>query len=477
LNFITRSTNSLTNNVIGIFMSLVKSIGNKKVNFDFNKNFISIFIDKINTSDLQFINQTLKDLHPSDVANLIENLPYENRVKLMEIESFNLAPEIFIELNESVQSEVLQLLSIDSISNIIKRLESDNAVAILENLELSKKNLILDKLPPKDRFLLEEGLSYPEDSAARIMQREFTAIPSDWTVGQTIDYLRESKDLPQEFLEIFIVDNDFKPIGIVPSSRVLRTSRDSKMNSIMREMPVLISVNMDKEEVGYTFENYNLLSAGVVNKDNKLVGMITADDVVTVVQEEAEEDVLRLAGVGDEEITDSVFVKTKRRFNWLLVNLATALLASWVISIFGAEIEKVVALAFLMPIVASMGGNAGMQTLAVTIRAIATKELSSSNINKIVGKEFFIGVLNGIIFAVITGVVVLLWFKQIDLSIIIAASMVLNMIVAGLFGILIPVTLKKFKIDPALASSVFVTTVTDVIGFLSFLGIGSLVFL
>jgi len=458
-------------------MSLIKSIGSKKVNFDFNKNFISTFIEKISGSDLQFINQTLKDLHPSDVANLIENLPEETRVKLIEMESFNIAPEIFIELNESIQSEVLQLLSNDSIANIVKRLESDNAVAILENLELEKKNSILDKLPPKDRFLLEEGLSYPEDSAARIMQREFTAIPSDWTVGQTIDYLRESKDLPQEFLEIFIVDNDFKPIGIVPSSRVLRTARDSKMSLIMREMPVLISVNMDKEEVGHTFENYNLVSAGVVNKNNKLVGMITADDVVTVVQEEAEEDVLRLAGVGDEEITDTVFVKTKRRFNWLLVNLGTALLASWVISIFGAEIEKVVALAFLMPIVASMGGNAGMQTLAVTIRAIATKELSSSNINKIVGKEFLIGVLNGIIFAIITGAVVQLWFKQIDLSIIIAASMVLNMIVAGLFGILIPVTLKKMKIDPALASSVFVTTVTDVIGFLSFLGIGSLVFL
>jgi magnesium transporter len=458
-------------------MSLIKSIGSKKVNFDFNKNFISTFIEKISSSDLQFITQTLKDLHPSDVANLIENLPEETRVKLIEMESFNIAPEIFIELNESIQSEVLQLLSNDSIANIVKRLESDNAVAILENLELEKKNSILDKLPPKDRFLLEEGLSYPEDSAARIMQREFTAIPSDWTVGQTIDYLRESKDLPQEFLEIFIVDNDFKPIGIVPSSRVLRTARDSKMSLIMREMPVLISVNMDKEEVGHTFENYNLVSAGVVNKNNKLVGMITADDVVTVVQEEAEEDVLRLAGVGDEEITDSVFVKTKRRFNWLLVNLGTALLASWVISIFGAEIEKVVALAFLMPIVASMGGNAGMQTLAVTIRAIATKELSSSNINKIIGKEFLIGVLNGIIFAIITGAVVQLWFKQIDLAIIIAASMVLNMIVAGLFGILIPVTLKKMKIDPALASSVFVTTVTDVIGFLSFLGIGSLVFL
>jgi magnesium transporter len=458
-------------------MSLVKSIGNKKVNFDFNKNFITIFSDKINNSDIQFINQTLKDLHPSDVANLIENLSYDTRVKLIEIESFNIAPEIFIELNESIQGEVLKLLSINSIANIIKRLESDDAVSILENIEIDKKNLILDKLPPKDRFLLEEGLSYPEDSAARIMQREFTAIPSDWTVGQTIDYLRESNDLPQEFLEIFIVDNDFKPIGIVPSSRVLRTPREFKMNSIMREMPVLISVNMDKEEVGHTFENYNLVSAGVVNKNNKLVGMITADDVVTVVQEEAEEDVLRLAGVGDEEITDTVFVKTKRRFNWLLINLATALLASWVISIFGAEIEKVVALAFLMPIVASMGGNAGMQTLAVTIRAIATKELSSSNINQIIGKEFFIGVLNGIIFAVITGVVVHLWFKQIDLSIIIAASMVLNMMVAGLFGILIPVTLKKMNIDPALASSVFVTTVTDVIGFLSFLGIGSLMFL
>ena len=458
-------------------MSLIKSIGNKKVNIDFNKNFISTFSEKINTGDLQFISQTLKDLHPSDVANLIENLSYEVRLKLIQIESINIAPEIFIELNESIQGEVLQLLSIDSISNIIKRLESDDAVAILENLELDKKNLILDKLPPKDRFLLEEGLSYPEDSAARIMQREFTAIPSDWTVGQTIDYLRESKDLPQEFLEIFIVDNEFKPIGIVPSSRVLRTARESKMNTIMRDMPVLISVNMDKEEVGQAFESYNLVSAGVVNKNNKLVGMITADDIVTVVQEEAEEDVLRLAGVGNEEITDSVFVKTKRRFNWLLINLATALLASWVISIFGAEIEKVVALAFLMPIVASMGGNAGMQTLAVTIRAIATKELSSSNINKIITKEFFIGVLNGIIFAIITGAVVQLWFKQFDLSIIIAASMVLNMIVAGLFGILIPVTLKKMNIDPALASSVFVTTVTDVIGFLSFLGIGSLVFL
>ena len=458
-------------------MTLVKSTGSKKVNLDFNKEFISTFTEKIQSADIKFINQTLKDLHESDIANLIENLSNETRTKLIELEEFNINPDIFIELNESVQSEVLQVLSTTSITNIIKRLESDDSIKILENLDRNKKDEVLEKLPPKDKFLLEEGLSYPEDSAARIMQREFTAVPSNWSVGQTIDYLRENKDLPKEFLEIFIVDNQFKPVGTVPSSRVLRTPRDSKMNSIMTEMPVLLSVNMDKEEVGHTFESYNLVSAGVVNKDNKLVGMITADDVVTVVQEEAEEDALRLAGVGDEEITDSVVIKTKRRFNWLLLNLFTALLATWVISNFGASIEQMVALAFLMPIVASMGGNAGMQTLAVTIRAIAKQELSSNNFNRVVGKEFIIGVLNGIIFAIITAIIVHLWFKQINLSILIGVSMILNMIVAGLFGILVPVSLKKMNIDPALASSVFVTTITDVIGFLSFLGLGSYYFL
>ena len=458
-------------------MALPKSGETKKVNLDFNKEFINTFTQNIENRNVEFINQTLKDLHEADVANLIENLNPDTRNKLIEIESFNIDPEIFIELNESIQSEVLQLLSIDSLIKIIKRLESDNAIKILENLSKEVKEKVLEKLPPKDKFLLQEGLSYPEDSAARIMQREFTAVPSNWTVGQTIDYLREDKDLPEEFLEIFIVDNDFKPIGTVPSSRVLRTSRDLKMNSIMREMPVLISVNMDKEEVGFTFENYNLVSAGVVNKENKLVGMITADDVVTVVQDEAEEDALRLAGVGDEEITDSVMLKTKRRFNWLLLNLFTALLATWVISFFGASIEQMVALAFLMPIVASMGGNAGMQTLAVTIRAIATKELSKSNFNRVVGKEFLIGILNGIIFAIITAIIVQLWFKELNLSLLIGISMILNMIVAGLFGILVPVSLKKLNIDPALASSVFVTTITDVIGFLSFLGLGSFYFL
>jgi magnesium transporter len=457
-------------------MTLSKKIGDKKVNFEFNKEFINIFTKKIKDNDTEFLNRNLKELHPADSADLIENLTPENRAKLIELEGFYLDPEIFIELNESIQTEIFIILSTESIVNILKRLESDNALKIIENLDEKRKNTVLDKLPPKDRFLLLEVLSYPKDSAARIMQREFAAIPSAWSVGQTIDYLRENKDLPDEFLEIFIVDSNFKPIGTVPSSKVLTTPRESKMNSIMNEMQVLIPVKMDKEEVGHIFENYNLVSAGVVDPQNKLVGMITGDDVFTVLKEEAEEDVLRLAGVGDEEITDSIIVKTKRRFNWLLLNLFTALLASWVISKFGATIEQMVALAFLMPIVASMGGNAGMQTLAVTIRALATKELSSGNFSKIVTKEFVIGVLNGIIFALITGVIVLLWFKELNLAILIGISMILNMIVAGLFGILVPVSLKKFNIDPAIASSVFVTTITDVIGFLSFLGIGSYFF-
>ena len=458
-------------------MSLTKEITDKKVNFEFNKEFINVFSKKIKDNDTEFLNRTLKEQHPADSADLIENLIPENRSKLIELEGFNLDPEIFIELNESIQMEIFILLSTESIVNILKRSESDNALKILENLDEKKKNTVLDKLPPKDRFILQEALSYPEDSAARIMQREFTAIPSNWSVGQTIDYLRENKDLPEEFLEIFIVDNEFKPIGTVPSSKVLRTPRDTKMQSIMLETQLSIPVDMDQEEVGHLFENYNLNSACVVDKSNKLVGMITSDDVLTVLKEEAEEDALRLAGVGDEEITDGVLKKTKRRFNWLLLNLFTAFLATWVISIFGATIEQMVALAFLMPIVASMGGNAGMQTLAVTIRTLATNELTKNNFVQTVSKEFSIGILNGIIFAVISALIVQLWFKDVKLSLIISISMVLNMIVAGLFGILVPVALKRMKIDPAIASSVFVTTITDVIGFLSFLGIGAYFFL
>ena len=457
-------------------MTLIKKIIDKKVNFEFNKEYIKVVTDKIDGNDAVFISNSFKEMHPADAADIIEHLTENYRENLIKLNNFKIDPEVFVEVNESVQTEIIKYLSKDSIVYILKNLESDDAIKILENLDEKRKNDILRSLPPKDRFVLLESLSYPEDTAARIMQREFTAIPSNWSIGQTIDYLRENKDLPEEFLEIFIVDNEFKPIGSVPSSKVLRTSRDAKMLSIMNESQLLIPVDMDREEVGHLFENYNLNSACVIDKSNKLVGMITSDDVLTVLKEEAEEDALRLAGVGDEEITDGVFKKTKRRFNWLLLNLFTAFIATWVISIFGATIEQMVVLAFLMPIVASMGGNAGMQTLAVTVRSIATNELTKNNFSQNVLKEFFIGILNGVIFAAISAIVVQLWFQDSTLSLIISISMVLNMIVAGLFGILVPITLKNFNIDPAIASSVFVTTITDVIGFLSFLGIGAYFF-
>ena len=458
-------------------MTLIKKIKDKKVNFEFNKEYIRVVNEKIQNNDALFITNAFKEIHPADAADIIENLNENDREKLIKLNSFKIDPEVFIELNESIQSEIIKYLSSETIISILKNLESDNAIKILENLDEKNKNIVLNSLPPKDRFALQESLSYPEDTAARLMQREFTAIPSNWSVGQTIDYLRENKDLPEEFLEIFIVDNEFKPIGTVPSSKVLRTSRDTKMQSIMLETQLSIPVDMDQEEVGHLFENYNLNSACVVDKSNKLVGMITSDDVLTVLKEEAEEDALRLAGVGDEEITDGVFKKTKRRFNWLLLNLFTAFIATWVIYMYEDAIKEMVLLAVLMPIVASMGGNAGMQTLAVTIRALATKELSAGNFSKIVTKEFIIGILNGIIFAVIAATIVQLWLDQINLSILIAVAMILNMIVAGLFGILVPVALKRMKIDPAVASSVFVTTITDVVGFLSFLGIGAYFFL
>ena len=454
-------------------MTLLKKIKDKKVNFEFNKEFIKVVTEKITSNDAQFITNSFKEIHPADAADIIEHLNENDRESLIKLNNFKIDPEVFVELNESIQSEIINYLSSESIVTILKNLESDDAIKILENVEEKDKNIILSSLPPKDRFALLESLSYPEDTAARIMQREFTAIPSNWSVGQTIDYLRENKELPEEFLEIFIVDEEFKPIGTIPSSKVLRTPRESKMLSIMSESQLLIPVDMDKEEVGNLFENYNLSSAAVIDKNNKLVGMIAYDDVLTVLKEEAEEDTLRLAGVGDEEITDGVITKTKRRFNWLLLNLFTAFLATYCISLFGATIEQMVVLAFLMPIVASMGGNAGMQTLAVTVRSLATQDLTKNNFTNNIFKEFNIGVLNGIIFAIISSLIVQIWFNDIQLSLIISISMILTMVVAGLFGILVPVTLKKMNIDPAISSSVFVTTITDVIGFVSFLGVGA----
>ena len=449
-------------------------IKTKKIEFNLSSSFLQELINKIEAKDLFSVNDLLSKLHPSDIAEVISNLPEKNRFELIALENFKINPHVIVELTDELQKEILEKISSDRIVKIINSLESDNALQIIENLEDNKKEKVLTKIPIEDKNLFEETLStYPENSAARIMQREFAAVPEDWTVGQTIDYLRETSELPKEFLEIFIINQLNIPIGSVPSSRVLRTSRDVKMNSIMKNNKFLIPAEMDQEQVAYNFEQYNLFSAGVIDQNQKLIGMITVDDIVTVIKEEAEEDTLRLAGVSDEEISDSAFSITKKRFIWLTINLLTAILASTVISLFNASIEKVVALAILMPIVASMGGNAGTQTLTVTVRLLATKELISSNVNKIVSKEFLVGFYNGLIFAVITGLAIFVWFKDYHLSLLIAVAMIINMTAAGFFGIFIPVILNKFKIDPAISSSVFVTTITDVFGFLSFLGLAS----
>ena len=281
-------------------MTLVTKIKDKKVNFEFNKEYIKVVTDKISANDASFISNSFKEMHPADAADIIEHLSENDRENLIKLNNFKIDPQVFVELNESIKSEIINYLSKDAVVFILKNLESDDAIKIIENLDENNKNEILSSLPPKDRFALLESLSYPEDTAARIMQREFTAIPSNWSVGQTIDYLRENTDLPEEFLEIFIVDSEFKPIGSVPSSKVLRTSREAKMQSIMNETQLLIPVDMDREEVANLFENYNLNSACVVDKNTKLVGMITSDDVLTVLKEEAEEDALRLAGVGQK---------------------------------------------------------------------------------------------------------------------------------------------------------------------------------
>ena len=448
----------------------------KKIEFNISQDYLNNLINNIEQKNSILINEDLSKLHTSDIAEVISNLPEKSRFDLVELDGFYINPNVIIELTDELQKEILEKISSNKIVKIINTLESDNALHIVENLSEHKKNDVLTKIPLEDKYVLEQTLNtYPEDSAARIMQREFAAVPYGWTVGQTIDYLRETNELPKEFLEIFIINELNIPVGSVSSSRVLRTARDIKMSSIMNSNKFLIPAEMDQEHVAYNFEQYNLVSAGVVDKNNHLIGMITGDDIVTVIKEEAEEDTLRLAGVSDEEISDSALSITKKRFIWLTINLLTAIFASSVISVFNASIEKVVALAILMPIVASMGGNAGTQTLTVTVRLIATKELISSNVKKIITKEFLVGFFNGLIFATITSLAIFVWFKDFRLSILIAVAMIINMTVAGLFGILIPVVLNKVKIDPAIASSVFVTTVTDVFGFLSFLGLASFI--
>ena len=417
----------------------------------------------------------LKEMHNADIADLIQNLDPVLRLSLINIISNKFDPEILTYLNDSLRDEIVETLDIKQLANNAKELDIDDAVDLIEDLEKEDQNTFLENLEAEERTLIEEGLNYPEDSAGRLMQRQFVALDLNWNVGQAIDYLRSNKNkLPEDFYDIFLINNSNKVMGVVPLGRLMGSKRDVDLETITNKETRLIDVNTDQEEVAYLFSKYGLVSAAVIDENEKIIGSITVDDVVDVIEEEREEDILKLGGVGHTDIYNAVIDTTKSRFSWLLVNLLTAVVASIVIGFFEASIEKVVALAILMPIVASMGGNAGTQTLTVAVRALAVKELTTSNALKIITKETFIGGINGIIFAIIISLVSMYWFQDLMLGIIIGLAMVVNLIVAGFAGIIIPLTLDRLKIDPALASGVILTTITDVFGFLSFLGLATL---
>jgi len=421
--------------------------------------------------------EIVEPLHPADVADVVEQLPSDLRLPLIEALTPETAGDLLSEVNEGIRDELLRGMAAEQVAEAVSMLDSDDQVYVLEDLSKRRQRDILKELDAPDALSLADSLSYPDDTAGRIMQRDLVAVPGFWTVGQVIDYLRDSEELPDTFYQLFVIDADFKPIGGVLLDRLLRAKRPTRVDDIMLEEPVLIPAETDQEEIGLLFKQYDLVTAAVVDHTGRLIGCITVDDMVEVVQEEVEEDVLRLAGVGEEDVSDSVMAITRSRFVWLLINLGTAILASGVIALFAETIEQVVALAILMPIVASMGGNAGTQTLTIAVRALATHELTAANALRIVVRELLVGGINGIMFAILIGGIAGWWFADPTLGAVIALAMIINMIVAGLSGILVPMGLYRMNIDPAVSSSVFVTTVTDVVGFFAFLGLAGLMLL
>ena len=443
----------------------------EKTTLEYNLTQINEFIDNSNISKLD---NFVKNLHNADIAEIIQNFDDESRLKfILKVKNY-FDPEILTYLNESIRDEIIEQLDIKQLASNASALDVDDAVDVIEDLEESDKEVFLDNISESERELIKEGLNYPEDSAGRLMQREFVSIDLDWNVGDAIDFLRKNKDdLPEDFYEIYLLNKSKKISGIVPLGRLMGSKRSTPLEAIKNKITRTINVLTDQEEVAFQFNKYAMVSAPVINNNEEVIGSITVDDVVDVIEEEREEDILKLGGVGQADIYDAVIDTTKSRFSWLLVNLLTAVIASIVIGFFQASIEKVVALAVLMPIVASMGGNAGTQTLTVSVRALAMKELTTSNAFKIIAKETLVGGINGIIFALIIGMLSSYWFEDYLLGIVIAMAMIINLLIAGMAGILIPITLNKFKVDPALASGVILTTITDVFGFLSFLGLAS----
>lgn len=438
-----------------------------------NPDVIRDVIVALDAEDGAAIQEIVEPLHPAEIADLIEMLRGGMRTQLIEILRPRFDPVILAELDWNVRDEVAEQLGTDTIAKAIAALDSDDALNLISALEEIKQRRVLHAIPSALRSMLEEGLAFPEDSAGRLMQREFVAVPAFWTVGEVIDFLRESDDLPNDFYDIFVVDPRHRLIGSVALNRVLRTKRPVPVREIMERDVVTVPVAMDQEEVAYVFKQQDLLTAPVVDGAGRLIGVITIDDIVDVIHEEAEEDLMRLGGVQEDDLYQAVIETGRSRFTWLFVNLGTAILASLVIGMFQGTLEQLVMLAVLMPIAASMGGNAGTQTLTVAVRALATKELTTANAVRVISKEVLVGVFNGLLFAVIVGGVAWAWSGNAGIGVVMSAAMVITLIVAGLAGAAIPLGLSKTRFDPAIASGVFLTTVTDVVAFLAFLGLGA----
>ena len=439
-------------------------------------------VEAIESGETDRVLDLTEPLHHTDVADLLERLSDEDRAKLVEIIRPEFEAEILIDLDDAVRDDVVDLLGIEEVAAAVIELESDDAVQVMEELDEADQQQVLDAIPDDERVMIEEGLAYPDDSAGRLMQREVVRVPTFWTVGECIDFLRRHADtdessLPERFYNLFVVDPKHRPAGTVALDTLLRTRRPVPLTQIMDPEMKLVPVTADQEDVAFLFRQRDLASAPVVDESGRLVGAITIDDIVDVIDEEYEEDLLHMGGVAEDDLYDAAIDTTKARFSWLVVNLITAIVATIVIGLFDATIDQIVALAILMPIVASMGGNAGTQTLTVVVRALAMKELTTTNAARLVGKELMVGVFNGVIFAVLAGGVAWLWFGNPVLGGVIGLAMVVNMVVAGLAGTAIPLALDRLGVDPAIASSVFLTTVTDVVGFFVFLGLAAIVLL
>jgi magnesium transporter len=436
--------------------------------------FVRAVLDAVEDGDDEGARALVEPLHPADIADLFELTPQEDRAALARAVTDLLGGDVFAEMNDYVREDLIDALEPHQVADLASELDTDDAVAIIEDMDEDEQRAVLRALDPDDRAAIEEALSYAEESAGRLMQRELIAVPEHWTVGDAIDYLRGHEELTTDFWEIFVVDPAHKPIGTCQLSWMLRTPRGIAIADVMKREQTLIPVDMDQEEVALRFQKYALISAAVVDHGGRLVGMITVDDIVHIISEEAGEDTLRLAGAGDGDINEPIRLTVRTRFTWLVVNLGTAMVASSVVGLFQGTIASFALLAVLMPIVSGMGGNAGTQTLAVVVRALATNQLTSSNTARMIGREFRIAAANGVMLGALIGCGTYVIFHNLNLSIVIAAAMLTNNLTAGLSGVLVPVTLDKFRIDPAVSSAVFVTTMTDTMGFFSFLGLASL---